>query len=112
MDLFQSIVDAYETRWDGSNNVGTAIDSETDFQLDGALRKLPLHNGGLWDAGDYYAEAPRGQVLEDAQLDPKTATDEDVEAGAGLLEMMALDEGVVLYNTKAMLEHELDKVRE
>jgi hypothetical protein len=112
LDLFQAMVDAHETHWDGSNNVGTALDSETQFQVDGALRELPLHNGGLWDAADYYAESGYSQAFEDGQLDPKTATEADLADAAGLIEMLALDEGAVLYGTVSMLEHALEEARE
>jgi hypothetical protein len=64
----------------------------------------------LLDARDHY-ESRLHQALEDGGLDPKTATAEDLDEAAGLLELLALDDGLALFNTKEMLADALAEAK-
>jgi hypothetical protein len=74
--LFDRIHAGYDTRWDGSNHVGTytddarmAIQQVADW-LDTECPRIPGENAGVWHAADWYTDYPEGVTANttDAEL--------------------------------------------
>lgn len=110
--FFQKLCDEYGSHWDGNNTVGTALDAETEHEVEQLIEELDTAEGGLWDAGDYYSMAGYHQVLEDTGLtNLAEVTDDQVASAAAKLEELALNEGVVLHNTEELVREAIESGR-